>query len=124
MLVKSKVVAFVASANPEKARVFYRETLELKEIEQTPYAIVFIANDIKIRVQIVETVTPPPYTVLGWEVENIKETVQYLAVKGVNFERIDTLPQDEHGIWTTPDNARVAWFQDPDGNRLSLTQVP
>ena len=30
--------------------------------------------------------------------------------------------QDSDGVWTTPGGDQVAWFTDPDGHVLSLTQ--
>jgi len=62
------------------------------------------------------------YTVLGWRVSDIVTAVRDLAVRGVTFVRYPGLSQDEHGIWTAPSGAQVAWFTDPDGNTLSLTQ--
>ena len=70
------------------------------------------------------TTLPLAYTVLGWETSNIMETVKDLDNKGVQFELYSALPQDDLGIWTTPDGAKVAWFKDPDGNTLSITQMP
>ncbi len=122
MLSDSKLVAFIATNNPEKAKIFYGEILGLEEVEITPYALVFNANNTTIRIQIVESLTPPSYTALGWEVSDIDTTVQSLIAKQVSFEFFDSLPQDEFGIWTTPVGAKVAWFKDTDGNTLSLTQ--
>ena len=123
----SKLIAFAATANPARALTFYHETLGLKPLglrlrADTPFAIVFDANGTTLRVQKVESVAPPMYTVLGWEVADITTTVQDLTRRGVVFERFDNLQQDEQGIWTTPDGARIAWFKDPDRNTLSLTQ--
>jgi len=70
----------------------------------------------------VEQVSPPPYTTLGWQVEDIGETARGLAAKGVSFERFPGLEQDDLGVWASPGGARVAWFKDPDANLLSLTQ--
>ncbi len=124
MLGTAKLVAFVATADPVKAKTFYGEVLELEKLEDSPFALVFDANGTIVRVQKVESVSPPPYTVLGWEVTDIATTVEGLIAKGVEFEHYDGLPQDELGIWATPDNAKVAWFKDPDRNTLSLTQLP
>jgi catechol 2,3-dioxygenase-like lactoylglutathione lyase family enzyme len=72
-----------------------------------------------------EKFTPVPFTALGWKVPDISATVEKLARKGVRFERIPELQQDDAGIWTTPDGAaKVCWFKDPDGNLLSMTQFP
>ena len=78
-----------------------------------------------IRIARMQELTSPPYTILGWEVADIVDEVTALAAKGLVFARYPFLPPDqvdEHGIWTAPGGSRVAWFQDPDGNTLSLSQ--
>ena len=92
-------------------------------VEDGPYALVFSANGITVRVQKVESLTPATYTVLGWEVHDIASVASALSKQGVKFERYSGLPQDAAGIWRTPDGSRVAWFRDPDGNTLSLTEL-
>lgn len=76
-----------------------------------------------LRLQKVETFQPQPFTALGWDVVNINATMTQLAGKGVQFEKFPGLPQDEQGNMTFEDGAKVAWFKDPDGNLLSLTQA-
>ena len=75
-----------------------------------------------LRVQIVEDIAPAPNTAHGWQVADIAREMANLAAKGVTFRNFEHLPQDERGVWTTPDGARIAWFTDPSGNILSLTQ--
>lgn len=115
-------MAFIATANPEACRHFYENVLELTNTEDSAFALEFSANGTKIRIQKVEALSSLPHTVLGWEVENIAETVRHLTGRGVSFQKFENMPQDELGIWTSPGNAQVAWFKDPDGNTLSLTQ--
>ncbi len=122
MLDKATVVGFAATTNAEAAREFYGERLGLTLLEDSPFALVFSAGATRIRVQRVRDYTPPGHTVLGWEVADISATVRGLTERGVEFLRVDGLPQDEHGVWTTPDGSRVAWFRDPDGSILSLSQ--
>jgi hypothetical protein len=62
------------------------------------------------------------HTVLGWHVADIDEAVKGLVARGVIFEIFVGMPQDELGIWASPSGEKVAWFKDPDGNNLSLTQ--
>jgi len=122
MLSESKIVAFVATARPEEARHFYESILGLTLVEDGPFALVFDANRTTVRVQKVQAVSRAGYTSLGWEVDDIKAAMQHLLKKGVSFERYESLPQNEEGIWRTPDGSSVAWFRDPDGNTLSLTE--
>ncbi len=122
MLNNSNVVAFVATSKPDGAKDFYQRVLGLRLVYDDPFAIVFDANGVMLRVQKVQEHAPPPYTVLGWDVADIGASVKELSERDVKFERYAWLEQDELGIWTTPSGARIAWFKDPDGNTLSLTQ--
>lgn len=123
MLKSSTVVGFIGTANPDEARHFYEHCLGLTLREDSPFALVFECGDTVIRVQKVESVRAQQYTTLGWSVSDIKAVVQHLGSYGVEFQRFDNLPQDELGIWQTPDGSQVAWFQDPDGNVLSVTEL-
>lgn len=124
MLAKSEIIAFVTTADGKKARKFYEGMLGLKVVEDTPFAMEIDANGTMLRVAKAQKVVIAPYTVLGWKVSNIARSVQALAAKGVRFERYEDMGQDESGIWNSPSGAKVAWFKDPDGNTLSLTQFP
>jgi catechol 2,3-dioxygenase-like lactoylglutathione lyase family enzyme len=121
-MVKAKIISFVATQNPARALKFYQATLGLALVSDDAFAIVFDANGTMLRVQKVHALQPAVHTVLGWEVPDIHARVTDLGKKGVRFERFDGLAQDTLNIWTTPSGAKVAWFKDPDGNTLSLTQ--
>ena len=123
MLTTSDVIAFVGAKDASKARSFYQDTLGLRLVSEEPsHALVFDANGTMLRVSIVQKIPPGKYTVLGWRVGNIGRAVEELARQGVVFEWFEGFAQDDQGIWTAPDSTRVAWFRDPDGNMLSLTQ--
>ena len=122
MLGKSNLIAFVATKEPAKAKAFYATVLGLQLIADEPFALVFDANGIMLRISKVSDLTPVPYTILGWTVSNIADKVRELSQQGVAFLHIDGFAQDELGIWSAPDGTQVAWFKDPDGNTLSLTQ--
>ncbi len=122
MLGQSALMGFVPTVDLSRAGAFYRDLLGLRPVGDNPYAVVFDANGTMLRVTLVEKLTPPPYTVLGWRVDDIVATARDLTGRGVRFLRYDGMEQDEHGIWTTPGGDRVAWFHDPDGNTLSLTE--
>jgi len=122
VLASSKVVAFLATSDAARAKAFYGEVLGLRSISEDGFAVVFDANGTTLRVAIVREVVPAPYTVLGWDVEDIAATVHRLSAAGVVFERYGWLQQDELGIWNSPSGAKVAWFKDLDGNVLSVSQ--
>jgi len=122
MLASAKLVAFVTVSDAARARTFYRDLLGLRLISEDGFALVFDANGTMLRVAIAAQVTAAPYTVLGWEVADIFATVHELSAAGVRFERYHGMPQDEFGIWQSPSGARVAWFKDPGGNTLSVSQ--
>lgn len=123
MLAHHDLIAFIATTQQEQARTFYSEVLGLPLMEDTPFALVFDAHGTMLRVQKVQALIPARHTVLGWHVVDIHETVEELVKQGVVFERYPGLSQDEQGIWTTPDGNKIAWFTDPDGNTLSLTEI-
>ena len=122
MLQTGKVIAFVGSADLDQARVFYERTLGLRMIERNEFACVFDANGTMLRVTAVAEVMRAGYTVLGWQVSDIALVVRGLTAKGVAFLRYAGMDQEESGVWTTPGGDQVAWFADPGGNVLSLTQ--
>ena len=122
MLSSSDVIAFAAAADLGRARAFYEGVLGLRLVDQNRYACVFDAHGTMLRITAVPEVARPGYTVLGWRVEDIDAVGADLRDKGVAFVRYDGIGQDANGIWTTPSGDRVAWFTDPDGNTLSLTQ--
>jgi catechol 2,3-dioxygenase-like lactoylglutathione lyase family enzyme len=116
------VVAFVATRDAAAARAFYEGVLGLRLVADEPFALVFDANGTTLRVQKVQELSPARHTTLGWLVPDIAAAVGQLAAKGVAFERYPGLPQDALGVCSFPDGGRVAWFKDPDGNTLSLTE--
>jgi catechol 2,3-dioxygenase-like lactoylglutathione lyase family enzyme len=122
MLETSDLVAFAPTVDVERAKAFYGGTLGLTLVHEDPSACVFDANGTTLRVTPVHELTPQGFTILGWEVRSIDDAVRELTDRGVAFLRVDGLPQNELGIWQTPGPARVAWFKDPDGNTLSITQ--
>jgi catechol 2,3-dioxygenase-like lactoylglutathione lyase family enzyme len=121
MLGAINIVAFVPTKDAEKAKAFYVGVLGLRFVKDDGFALVLDANGILIRVSKAEF-TPAPFTILGWQVTDIEKIVAGLQTKGVRFERFGFLEQDALGIWTAPTGDKVAWFKDPDGNILSVSQ--
>ena len=122
MLAQGKLVAFVGSADLVRSQAFYEGTLGLSIVEASPFAIVANVRGTELRITQVPAISPAPYTVLGWSVDDVAATVDVLAGRGVSFSRFDGMDQDDRGVWRAPGGAQVAWFTDPDGNVLSLTQ--
>ena len=122
MLGSSAVIAFAAATDLDRARAFYEQALGLPLVGQNEIACVFDANGTMLRVTAVPEVPRAGYTVLGWRVADIAAAARDLAARGVVFIRYDGMDQDGDGVWTTPGGDKVAWFADPDGNILSLTQ--
>jgi len=122
-LSEQSIIGFVATSDADRAKKFYRDTLGLRlESEEMPFALVFDAHGTMLRVTIVKKVSPAGYTVLGWQVPNISAAAKTLQEAGVRFERYQGMEQDELGIWSSPGGGKVAWFKDPDGNTLSISQ--
>jgi len=119
----ASIVAFVPTTDLGRARDFYAGVLGLTEVETNDFACVLRAGATMLRVTRVESLTPHPFTVLGWGVEDIAATMASMTAAGVTFNRYEGMGQDDAGVWTAPSGARIAWFPDPDGNVLSLTQA-
>ena len=125
MLGSSQVVAFVITTDSAKARAFYEGILGLRFVSEDPFALVMNANGNTLRIAKMEgAFTPAKYTVLGWEVADVETKVTEMSAAGVNFEKYGFPGQDQRGVWTTPNGSKVAWFKDPDGNVLSISQHP
>lgn len=116
------LIAFVATTAPARAKRFYANTLGLRLVGEDAFALVFDAGGTMLRVAVVQQLRPAGYTVLGWTVPDVRRAVRGLERRGVTFQRYAGLEQDEHGIWVAPSGASIAWFKDPDGNTLSLTE--
>jgi catechol 2,3-dioxygenase-like lactoylglutathione lyase family enzyme len=117
-------VAFVPSADLDRSESFYGGVLGLNLVESSGFANVYDANGTMLRVTRVDGPVAAPYTVLGWTVPDIAAAARELASKGIWLKRFQGMEQDDAGIWTAPGGSRIAWFEDPDGNILSLQQPP
>ena len=115
-------MAFIPATDLGSARAFYAGTLGLRLAQETPIALIFDANGTHLRVAAVPELRPQPFTIAGWAVPDIHATVRALSRAGVSFVRYDGMGQDADGVWPAPDGHLIAWFTDPDGNTLSLTQ--
>jgi len=124
MLDQYKLIAFLAVRNADTARAFYRDRLGLRMLSEDRFALVFDVNGTMLRVVPVGEIPSVRWTVLGWEVPDIAAAARQLEAGGVTLERYDWLKPEEKetGIWNAPGGDKVAWFKDPDGNTLSISQ--
>jgi catechol 2,3-dioxygenase-like lactoylglutathione lyase family enzyme len=122
MLRTHNIVAFVPTTDFGRARAFYEGKLGLEFKYDDGFALVLDANGIMLRIAKVPDFAPARFTILGWEVNGIDETIGKLGEKGIEFEQFGLPNQDESGVWTAPGGDKVAWFKDPDGNILSLSE--
>lgn len=116
------VVTFLLTQNPEAAIAFYRDKLGFRFLRDDGFALVFDMNGVMLRVGKVKSFTPAQNTVLGWEARDIGSTLHELVAKGVAFEHYPNMGQNADGVCTFPNGDQVAWFKDPDGNVLSISQ--
>ncbi|HXJ20754.1 MAG TPA: VOC family protein [Polyangia bacterium] len=123
MVNNGKVMAFLATLDGRRARAFYEKTLGLQVVSDDDFALAVDTGGTMLRIQKVASFAPHAFTALGWEVPDIERSVGEITAAGIPFERFPGLGQDDRGIWRAPSGARVAWFKDPDGNLLSLTQL-
>jgi len=119
---RAKLVGFVGVCDLDRAQQFYGERLGLQLSDERPFALVADVAGAMLRITAVGEVATASYTVLGWSVSDINTMIDDLVARGVSFTRYQDVDQDERGIWTAPGGSRIAWFQDPDGNNLSLTE--
>jgi len=125
MLATAPIIGFIPTLDAARSRAFYEHTLGLTFVADDGFALVFRSGANMIRIARVQDLTPPPYTILGWEVPDIVAEVTALTAAGLVFARYPFLPSDQVdalGIWSAPGGAKIAWFHDPDGNTLSLSQ--
>jgi catechol 2,3-dioxygenase-like lactoylglutathione lyase family enzyme len=124
VLSDTEAIYFVGTSRPIEARAFYEGTLGLTLLADEPFALVFSVAGRMLRLAKTQPFEPLRHTVLGWNVADITSAVTQLRDRGVDISRFPGMSQDALGIWQSPSGAKVAWFKDPDGNALSLTEFP
>jgi len=122
MLDSATAIAFLPSTDLDRSRTFFADLLGLVVQEVTPFACVLSAGGTMLRVTRVDDLRPQPFTVFGWDVPDLRAELAALVAAGVEFTRYDGVDQDADGVWSTPGGDLIAWFRDPDGNTLSITQ--
>jgi catechol 2,3-dioxygenase-like lactoylglutathione lyase family enzyme len=125
ILEAAKPAIVICTRDRARSTAFYRDTLGITLAHEDSLAAVFSIAGVTLRVSVVSDFTPHGHTILGFNVPDVVATVEALREKGVSFNTVPRVPQDEFGIWTAPGAGwKVAWFNDPDGNILSVTNAP
>ncbi|MEO7361993.1 MAG: VOC family protein [Gemmatimonadaceae bacterium] len=121
-----KMIGFFGATDFAQAKEFYGNVLGFLQLNEDDHGMTFDANGSRLRVVRAKEFAPASGTVLGWNVDDLHETIRELVARGVLFEqfKVPFMPQDELGVWTAPTGDQVAWFKDPSGNVLSLSKHP
>src|SRR5215468_6443851 len=122
MLENGKMVGFVLTKDYDASKTFYEGKLGFEFVSLDQFALVVKVGGHHVRIVKMPDLTPLRSTVLGWEVTNIDAAVDWLDSRGVETEKYPFVQDKERGIWSAPGGAKVAWFKDPDGNVLSVSQ--
>ena len=122
MLNDGPIIGFIPTTDAARARQFYVELLGLEFEEDNPFALVVRSGASMIRIVKMQEHIPVGYTILGWETPEIEKLVARLIKAGVSFQRYPFMEKSGPPIWTAPNRDKIAWFHDPDGNTLSLSQ--
>jgi catechol 2,3-dioxygenase-like lactoylglutathione lyase family enzyme len=123
MLASSKIIGVVPTRDSKQAREFYEGKLGFQFVSDDQFALVMMAGDTMLRIsKVPKEFSPAPFTILGWEAKDIDAVVRWLKARGVAFEKYPFIQDQELGVWTAPGGDKVAWFKDPDGNVLSVSQ--
>jgi catechol 2,3-dioxygenase-like lactoylglutathione lyase family enzyme len=122
MLDSAKMVGFIPTKDYDKARAFFEGKLGFEFVSLDQFALVVSVGGHKIRIAKVPNFTPLQATILGWQVDDIEPVTAWLKERGVATEKYPFAQDKDLGIWTAPGGDKVAWFKDPDGNILSVSQ--
>jgi catechol 2,3-dioxygenase-like lactoylglutathione lyase family enzyme len=123
MLNDSDTYTTIPVSDLERARHFYTETLGLSPAMVTEGGAMYRSGGTQFFVY-PSAYKASGHTQMSWVVGDIKAEVAALRGKGVLFEEydrpgvktVDGIAQSGPAVWT-------AYFRDPDGNLLGLTQI-
>lgn len=123
MLFDKEPILFISSTKPQEAKAFYKNKSGLMFLTEDETSLLFRTNGILLRILIVKEFTPMPVTDLGWRVNDISDSIKLLKSKDIYCEKYDSIKKNTEGILATPRGTKMAWFKDPDGNILSISEL-
>jgi len=114
--------ATIPSGDLPRSRRFYEQVLGLVPARDLEGEVVYRAGNTVFDVYPSQHAGSAQHTLGSFVVRDIRAAVDGLRARGVTFEEYDLpgLKTVDGVAQVGPD--RVAWFRDPDGNILSLTQ--
>jgi len=122
MLGDKNVHAVIGVKDLDAAKKFYGDTLGLKLSEENPGGVKCISGNREIMIYQSAFAGTNQATAASWDVDDVTDTVETLKGKGVSFEHYNDLP----GVTLEGDvhvmgPMQAAWFKDPDGNILCVS---
>jgi len=122
--IEGRPVAFLYAPDADAAVAFYEGTLGLKLLERDNFGMFFELGAALLRLTPMPEFRGGPHPVLGWDVADIAATIDRLTGKGIGFKIYDGMGPDARGMWAAPGGgAKIAWFEDPFGNLLSISET-
>ena len=122
MLASAKLMGFLFTKDYDQSRSFFETKLGFQFVSLDQFALVMKIGETSIRISRIPNFVPAQGTVMGWQVQDIEAVVDWLTARGVTFEKYPFVQDQQRGIWSTPNGDKVAWFKDPDGNILGVSQ--
>jgi len=122
MLETYSLRSFISTTDLDRSKQFYSEILGLVILDENKYIVELDSDGSNLTISLVKIFTPQPFTVLGWVVLEIEEVMESLKESGIEFINFEGIKQNELGICLSENGTKTAWFTDPDGNILSLTE--
>ncbi|MBV9396722.1 MAG: VOC family protein [Bryobacterales bacterium] len=124
ILESARPAIVICTRDRARATAFYSKALGLVLAHEDKFGAMFNTGGVTLRMSFVADFTAHEHTILGFSVPDVKAAVAALREKGITFNTYPGFNQDELGILTLPGGVgRVAWFKDPDGNVLSVTDT-
>ena len=131
MLEDTKVAARIPAQDLQRARSFYAKKLGLEPSEERPGGLLYRCGEGEFALFESAGAASGDHTQMGWEVEDIEATVEWLRGRGVVFEEYD-FPglRTVNGIAEVTGNypskggvgEKAAWFRDNEGNLFGIGQ--
>jgi catechol 2,3-dioxygenase-like lactoylglutathione lyase family enzyme len=123
MLKDSTVMATIAVKDLDRAKQFYGEMLGLGDGEESMAGVLYKSGNGLIFIYQSSTAGTNQATNANWDVKDVHAAVDALKEKGVSFEHYDFPGAEHEGDVHVMSGAKSAWFKDPDGNILALSEM-